>query len=233
MASMGSSALWASRCRIGDLVDIARLIDDLFWDRLDLSVPHQAESNWCWAATSDGVVHFYDTSSTWTQCAIADSELGRTDCCGGGASGPCNVYGYLDQALSVVGHFDHMTSTVADFQTVDDEIDAHRPSAGTGRSPASISMSRIPGTVRQTSPTAHCRAAIRAAEPGRTPTGQSRERCPHSTRPGGSSPAREASAMPLRVMQPPDAVQQAAADHVHQLATPRGVFPALRDVVRE
>jgi len=127
MATMGSSALWASRCRIGDLVDIARLIDDLFWDRLDLSVPHQAESNWCWAATSDGVVHFYDTSSTWTQCAIADSELGRTDCCGGGASGPCNVYGYLDQALSVVGHFDHMTSTVADFQTVDDEIDAHRP----------------------------------------------------------------------------------------------------------
>ena len=39
--------------------------------------------------------------------------------------------------------------------------------------------------------------------------------------------------MPLRVMQPPDAVQQAAADHVHQLASPRGVFPALRDVVRE
>ena len=39
--------------------------------------------------------------------------------------------------------------------------------------------------------------------------------------------------MPLRVMQPPDAVQQAAAEYVHQLATPRGVFPALRDVVRE
>lgn len=39
--------------------------------------------------------------------------------------------------------------------------------------------------------------------------------------------------MPLRVMEPPDEVRQAAADHVHQLATPRGVFPALRDVVRE
>jgi len=39
--------------------------------------------------------------------------------------------------------------------------------------------------------------------------------------------------MPLRVMEPPEAVQQAAAKHVHELATPRGVFPALRDVVRE
>jgi len=39
--------------------------------------------------------------------------------------------------------------------------------------------------------------------------------------------------MPLKVMEPPDAVQRAAAAHVHELATPRGVFPALRDVVRE
>jgi hypothetical protein len=39
--------------------------------------------------------------------------------------------------------------------------------------------------------------------------------------------------MPLRVIEPPDAVRQAAADYVHQLATPHGVFPALREVVRE
>lgn len=39
--------------------------------------------------------------------------------------------------------------------------------------------------------------------------------------------------MPLRVVEPPDAVRTAAAAHVHQLATPRGIFPALRDVVRE
>lgn len=39
--------------------------------------------------------------------------------------------------------------------------------------------------------------------------------------------------MPLRVTEPPAAVQRAAADHVHQLATPHGVFSALRNVVRE
>jgi len=39
--------------------------------------------------------------------------------------------------------------------------------------------------------------------------------------------------MPLKVVEPPDAVRAAAAAHVHQLATPHGIFPALRDVVRE
>lgn len=39
--------------------------------------------------------------------------------------------------------------------------------------------------------------------------------------------------MPFTVAEPPDTVRQAAAAYVHQLATPRGVFPALRDVVRE
>lgn len=39
--------------------------------------------------------------------------------------------------------------------------------------------------------------------------------------------------MPFTVAEPPDTVQRAAAAYVHQLATPRGVLPALRDVVRE
>jgi hypothetical protein len=115
------------RFSISRLVALLTLIDDLFWDRLALSVPDQEQDNWCWAATSDGVAHFYDNSSTWTQCEIANSELGRSDCCGTGAGGPCNVYGYLNTALTVVGHFDHMAQQVADFQTVDDEIDAGRP----------------------------------------------------------------------------------------------------------
>ena len=122
-----TSALWASRYVIRDLIDILRLIDDLKWDRLSLSVPHQEQTNWCWAATSDGVAHFYNSSSTWTQCSIANSELGRTDCCGSGAGGACNVYGFLDQALTVVGHFDHMAGQIADFDTVDVEIDDHHP----------------------------------------------------------------------------------------------------------
>lgn len=122
-----TSALLQTRYRITDLIDLLRLIDDLKWDRLDLSVPHQEQNNWCWAATSNGVSHYYNHASTWTQCAIANSDLGRNDCCGGGASGPCNVYGYLDQALTTVGHFDHLAGSVAAFQSVDQEIDGGRP----------------------------------------------------------------------------------------------------------
>jgi hypothetical protein len=39
--------------------------------------------------------------------------------------------------------------------------------------------------------------------------------------------------MPLKPVEPPAAVRSAAAAHVHQLATPHGIFPALRDVVRQ
>jgi hypothetical protein len=39
--------------------------------------------------------------------------------------------------------------------------------------------------------------------------------------------------MPLRSLEPPEAVRRAAAAHVHQLATPQGIFPALRHVARE
>jgi hypothetical protein len=39
--------------------------------------------------------------------------------------------------------------------------------------------------------------------------------------------------MPLRVAEPPPEVRQAAAEYVHQVATPLGVFPALREVAQD
>jgi hypothetical protein len=97
------------------------------WDRLSFQMQAQQQTNWCWAAVSTSVSHYYDASSTWTQCEVANGELGRTDCCAGGASTSCNVYGTLDTSLSRVGHLDHMASGAASFQSVDDEIDAGRP----------------------------------------------------------------------------------------------------------
>jgi len=97
------------------------------WDRLSFQMQHQQQTNWCWAAVSTSVALYYDPLSNWTQCTVANGELGRSDCCGTGASTSCNVYGYLDSALSRVGHLDHMDGSVAGFQAVDDEIDAGRP----------------------------------------------------------------------------------------------------------
>lgn len=97
------------------------------WDRLNFQMQHQQQTNWCWAAVSTSVALYDDPSSSWTQCTVANGELSRTDCCGVGGSTSCNVYGYLNTALSRVGHLDHMDTTVAAFQSVDSEIDAGRP----------------------------------------------------------------------------------------------------------
>jgi hypothetical protein len=87
----------------------------------------QQQSNWCWAATGASVALFYQPGSGWTQCGVADGELGRNDCCGAGASGPCNVYGYLDQALTVVGHFDRWVSGIATTAQIENEVTFARP----------------------------------------------------------------------------------------------------------
>jgi hypothetical protein len=97
------------------------------WHRLDFAMQHQQQTNWCWAAVATSVALFYDPASTWTQCTVANTELGRADCCGAGASGACNVYGFLDTSLTTVGHLDHFTGSSSTFAAVQAEIDAGRP----------------------------------------------------------------------------------------------------------
>jgi hypothetical protein len=76
---------------------------------LDLAIPcevqKQLESEWCWAAVSTSINHFYNPASTVTQCQVVNNQLGRTDCCSNPASSNCNVPGYLDKALQYVGNF--------------------------------------------------------------------------------------------------------------------------------
>ncbi len=123
----------------GKLSDILRLNflrwDEIFalihrlvrWHRLDFWMQHQQQTNWCWAAVATSVSHFFNPASTWTQCAVANGELNRNDCCGSGASGPCNVYGFLGSSLTRVGHHDHTTSGTATFAQVQAEVDGGRP----------------------------------------------------------------------------------------------------------
>jgi len=103
------------------------LYQPLPWDRLQFQMQPQQQSNWCWAAVATSVSHYYDAASSWNQCDVANGQLSRTDCCGPGAAGPCNVYGYLDDALTRIGHFDHSTGSVTHFPSVRGEIDGSRP----------------------------------------------------------------------------------------------------------
>ena len=94
---------------------------------LRFTMQQQQQSNWCWAATSVSIAKFYDPATTWTQCAMANGQLSRTDCCGAGASGPCNVYGYLDGSLQRCGHLDHWASGTVPYAGVSGEMQAGRP----------------------------------------------------------------------------------------------------------
>ena len=86
----------------------------------------QTQSNWCWAATATSVSRFYWLWSTWTQCRVANGELGRTDCCDSTVPSACNVPWYLERALTRTSNFVSTTGQ-ASFQQVRDEIDAGRP----------------------------------------------------------------------------------------------------------
>lgn len=94
--------------------------------RLFFNMQMQTQSNWCWAATSTSVSHFYWFWSTWTQCRVANGELGHSDCCHSPVPSACNVPWYLDKALTRTNNFVSITGQVS-FQQVRDEINAGRP----------------------------------------------------------------------------------------------------------
>jgi hypothetical protein len=119
--------------RYPDILDVFAVgtdqhVDTVWWlDEMYFSMQTQQQSNWCWAATATSVGLFYKPASGWTQCTVANGELSRTDCCGAGASGACNVYGFLDQALTVVGHLDHWVGGIATTAQIDTEVTFARP----------------------------------------------------------------------------------------------------------
>lgn len=88
---------------------------------------HQQQSNWCWAAVSTSVDHWYNPSSTVTQCQVVNQQVGRNDCCQNGGSSNCNVYGFLDQALGYVGRLDHVDSSTESYATVVGQVVTFHP----------------------------------------------------------------------------------------------------------
>ena len=94
---------------------------------LRFTMQAQTQGNWCWAANSVSVARFYNAATTWTQCLVANAQTGFSDCCGAGASGHCNIYGFLGAAYTTVGHFNVSTGTVTSFADVETEMLGGRP----------------------------------------------------------------------------------------------------------
>lgn len=94
---------------------------------LRFSMQKQTQANWCWAATGASVAKYYDANSSWTQCLIANGQIGRTDCCGVGASTDCNIYGSLSDAFQRTGHSNGSSGGTKSFAQIETEILGGRP----------------------------------------------------------------------------------------------------------
>ena len=89
---------------------------------LGFNMEAQTQTNWCWAATSKSVSHFYSFLSPWTQCKIASSELNNT-CCNSPVPGACNVPWYLDKALTRTQNFVSVQAGTVSWSTVKSELE--------------------------------------------------------------------------------------------------------------
>lgn len=90
---------------------------------LSMTMQPQLQTNWCWSAVGTSVGLFFVTGA-WTQCDTANGclNLQGTDCCV--TPGPCNVYGYLNLALTYTKSFNTSfagTVSAADIQAQIDQ----------------------------------------------------------------------------------------------------------------
>jgi Papain-like cysteine protease AvrRpt2 len=97
--------------------------------KLAFTIQSQTQSNWCWAAVSTSVSHFYDASSVWTQCQVASSALPvtvpPTNCCQNPQD--CDQPFFLDVALGVTGNFRNRVDHALSFVDIQKEISADTP----------------------------------------------------------------------------------------------------------
>lgn len=94
---------------------------------LKLSVQHQLQTNWCWAACASSASGLFDPATTWGQCAVVNAELGQSTCCQDGSTGSCNIPWYLDRALGRTGNYRSKSTGAVPLSKVRAEIDAGRP----------------------------------------------------------------------------------------------------------
>jgi len=97
------------------------------WARLNFVMQHQQQDFWCWAAVSASTSAYFTPATSWTQCAIVNAELGRSDCCSSGSSADCNKAWNLDKALNRTGNFNSMSSGAGSMTDITNEINNKRP----------------------------------------------------------------------------------------------------------
>jgi len=97
------------------------------WVRLNFSMQHQQQTQWCWAATACSISAFFNPNTQWIQCRLVNAELGRSDCCNNGSSNDCNKPWYLDKALTRTGNLQSFSAGAASIEDILKEIENGNP----------------------------------------------------------------------------------------------------------
>ena len=90
--------------------------------KLAFSMQAQTQTNWCWAAVSTSISHYFNGASSWSQCGIANQQLGQTSCCVTPGSAACNQTGYLDRALSTMNNLDAWQNGTVPVTTLNGDV---------------------------------------------------------------------------------------------------------------
>jgi Papain-like cysteine protease AvrRpt2 len=140
IANVGTS-LFASVATRGNLVYAAwkGINDDqgIYWTMLfdvsafntsvNFSMQSQTQTQWCWSAVATSTSKFYNAASQWTQCSLANNQLGQSTCCQNGSTSACNQPWYLDRALTATGNLNGWQNGTVNEQILEGEIIRHFP----------------------------------------------------------------------------------------------------------
>lgn len=108
---------------------IQDIIRALFTHDTGFVMQHQAQTQWCWSATSVSTSHFYNAASAWTQCVMVNDEFSQTTCCIDGSTSQCNQPNVLTSPLTRTGNLASWQGGTISFADVKTHINAKSPVA--------------------------------------------------------------------------------------------------------
>lgn len=109
-------------------VAVAEIVDTTDSDTaLNIDVPHQEQTLWCWCAVTVGVSRFFDSTFALTQCETAAQVLSAPDACLRPSDDDVNRMFELQKALKVFGRVERVVDAPLSFEEVEREIQAQRP----------------------------------------------------------------------------------------------------------
>ncbi|SKC45873.1 papain-like cysteine protease family protein [Ohtaekwangia koreensis] len=112
------------KVEIADVTDVAidnnTTTSSSLFKTLTFTIQKQAALNLCWAAVASSVSKFYDPSSTFTQCKLANQAFKRDDCCTDLTK--CDAPFSLDEPLKYTGNFVSMHGGAPSFDLIKQQI---------------------------------------------------------------------------------------------------------------